>query len=155
KDAITCQLADTLEDARQRVQAMAIGESGCVTLAWAADSLAEAIKYRSVRKFDPEPLRPLLAQMFLRAMLQLRQTCVCDEQAAKGLDDKEESRRIEFARRHGRSAEKGDIFKGPDEYGLRRAIVDLNRVAFENAEEVDHQRWHGELDAVAMADNLN
>jgi hypothetical protein len=155
KDAITCQLADALEDARKRVQAMATDENAFVTLAWAADSLAEAIKYRSVRKFDPEPLRPLLAQMFLRATLQLRQACVCDEAATKGLDEKEESRRIDWARRQGRSAERTDIFKGPEEYGVRRAIVDLNRVAFENAEDVDHQRWHAELDAIAAADNLN
>src|SRR5262245_39628991 len=126
KDAITCQLVDVLDEARKRVQAMATEESSFVTLAWSADSLVEAIKYRDVRTFDPEPLRPLMAQLFLRATLQLRQASVCDEAAAKGLDEKEESRRIEWNRKHGKSAERGDIFKGPEEYGLRRAVVDLN-----------------------------
>jgi hypothetical protein len=155
KDAITCQLGDALGNARRRVQALAVTQTGFVTLAWAADSLAEAITYRDVRKFDPEPLRPLLAQLFLKATLQLHQACVCDEAAAKGIDDKEYSRRLDLRERQGRSKERTAVFTGPDEYGVRRAISDLNRVAFENANDVDHARWDAELDEVAAADNLN
>jgi hypothetical protein len=83
KDAARCQLADALEDARRRLQAMAVEDSGFVPLALAADNLAETIRYGSVRQVDPEPLRPLLAQLFLRATLQARGACTCDRAAAK------------------------------------------------------------------------
>jgi hypothetical protein len=107
-DAATCLLADALEDAQKRLQALAVGVGAVVPLAWAIDSLAEVIRYGSVRKFDPEPLRPLLAQLFLRATLQLRQACLCDEAAARGIADAEESTR---RRTHG--GRKDRVFRGP------------------------------------------
>jgi hypothetical protein len=149
-DAATCSLSDALEDAQKRLQAMALDVSAVVPLAWTIDSLAEVIRYGSVRKFDPEPLRPLLAQLFLRATLQLQQECLCDEAAAKGIGDREEN-----ARRSKHGDRKDRIFKGPEEVGVRRALLILDRVAGEMAEHVDAARWHAELDAVAAADNLN
>jgi hypothetical protein len=83
KDAARCQLADALEDARRRLQALAVEDSAFGPLAGAAESLAETIRYGSVRRVDPEPLRPLLAQLFLRATLLVRQACLCDRAAAK------------------------------------------------------------------------
>src|SRR5262249_26015897 len=67
QEAARCRLADALEDARARLQAMAVEDSGFVPLARAAATLAETIRYGSVRRGDPEPLGPLLAQLFLRA----------------------------------------------------------------------------------------
>jgi hypothetical protein len=86
KDAIRCQLTDSLEDARRRVQAIGVQDTGFVPLARAVDGLAESISYKDVRKFDPEPLRPLLGQLFLRACLQLKQACVCDRAGAKEVE---------------------------------------------------------------------
>ena len=83
KEAADCELADALEDARRRLQAMAVEDSGFVPLAKATGSLAEVIRYGSVRRVDPNPLRPLLAQLFLRATLQIRQACLCDRACAK------------------------------------------------------------------------
>jgi hypothetical protein len=122
KDAIRCQLADGLEDARRRLQAIGVEDSGFVPLARAVDDLAESISYKDVRKFDPEPLRPLLGQLFLRACLQLKQACVCDRAAAKEVE---------------------------------RAVLALDRVTGENADEVDGKRWDRELGSVAAADDLN
>jgi hypothetical protein len=82
-DAVLCELADALEDARRRLQAMAVEENGFVQLAGAAQSLAEVISFGSVRDFDPEPLRPLLSQLFLRATLAVRNACLCDETTAR------------------------------------------------------------------------
>jgi hypothetical protein len=82
KDAMECQLADALEDARRRLQAMAVEESGFVQLAGAVDRLAEVVRYGSVRKVDPEPLKPLLSQLFLRATLSIRDACLCDDATA-------------------------------------------------------------------------
>ena len=83
KDAALCQLADALDNARRRLQAMAVEESGFVQLAGAADSLAEVIRYGSVRKIDPEPLKPLLSQLFLRATLSVKDACLCDDTTAR------------------------------------------------------------------------
>jgi hypothetical protein len=83
KDAVECQLADALDNARRRLQAMAVEESGFAQLAGAADSLAEVVRYGSVRKIDPEPLKPLLAQLFLRATLSVKDACLCDDGTAR------------------------------------------------------------------------
>jgi hypothetical protein len=83
KDAMECQLADALDNARKRLQAMAVEETGFVQLAGAVDNLAEVVRYGSVRKVDPEPLKPLLAQLFLRATMSVRDTCLCDNQTAR------------------------------------------------------------------------
>ena len=87
KEAADCQLADALEDARRRLQALAVEDSGFVPLAGAIDQLAEVIRYGSVRKVDPEPLQPVLAQLFLRSTLVVRQACVCDRQAVPDVRD--------------------------------------------------------------------
>ena len=122
KDAIRCQLADALEDARRRLQAIGVEDTGFVPLARAVDELAESISYKDVRMFDPEPLRPLLGQLFLRACLRLKQACVCDRAGAKEVE---------------------------------QALLALDRVTGENADDVDGTRWDRELAEVAAADNLN
>ena len=123
KEAADCQLADALEDARRRLQSMAVLDSAFDVLAKAIDNLAEIVNYGSVRKIDPAPLRPLLAQLFLKATLQVRPACGCDEDTAR---------------------EK-----------VKPAIVVMNRVSMENAEDVDSERWNRELDGIAASDALN
>ena len=81
-DAATCQLAAALEDARQRLQAMAVDATNVTTLAKALDKLEEIIGFGTVRKIDPEPLKPLLAQLFLRATLSVQSACNCDRHSA-------------------------------------------------------------------------
>jgi hypothetical protein len=83
QDAVLCRLADALDDARRRLQAMAVEASGFVALAGASQSLAEVVRYGDVRKVDPGPLTPLLAQLFLRAALSARDACRCDDATAR------------------------------------------------------------------------
>ncbi len=83
KEAVVCELADSLEDARRRLQAMAVEASSFVNLAHAVEELAEVISFGSVRKFDPEPLKPLLSQLFLRATFAVRDACLCDDATAR------------------------------------------------------------------------
>jgi hypothetical protein len=83
REAARCRLANALEDARRRLQAIAVEDCSFVALAKAVPILAELIRYGTVWKVDPEPLRPLLAQLFLKATLQVRQACLCDRKAAR------------------------------------------------------------------------
>jgi Family of unknown function (DUF5682) len=83
KEAVVCELADALEDARRRLQAMAVEANGFVQLAAAVEQLAEVITYGSVRKFDPEPIKPLLSQLFLRGTFAVRDACLCDNATAR------------------------------------------------------------------------
>jgi hypothetical protein len=82
RDAARCHLADALENARQRLQAMAIEDAGFTERARAIDDLAELVRYGSVWEVDAEPLKPLLAQLSLRATLQVQQACLCDRKSA-------------------------------------------------------------------------
>lgn len=83
QDAAMCRLADALEDARRRLQAMAVEASGFTALAGAVHSLAEVVRYGNVRKVDPAPLAPLLSQLFLRAALSAKDACSCDDATAR------------------------------------------------------------------------
>ena len=123
EDAIKCELHNAFEDARSRLQAVAVLESSFDALARAVDSLAETIGCGTVRRFDLAPLRPLLGQLFLKATLLAKQACTCDDPTAK---------------------EK-----------VRPAMAALNRVAMENAADVDADRWQHQLDAIAASDALN
>jgi hypothetical protein len=125
KEAALCELADALENARRRLQAMAVEESGFISLSKAVAELAEVISYGSVRKFDPKPLEPLLGELFLRATLGLKDACRCDDAAAR------DHIRPAILRLH-------DVA----ETGALSHVVDA-------------ERWQGELDRVATLDNLN
>jgi hypothetical protein len=81
KEAAVCVLADAMEDARRRLQAMAVEDSGFIAVAKAIDDLSETISYGDVRKVNPEPLKPLVAQLFLRATISVRAACLCDRQS--------------------------------------------------------------------------
>jgi hypothetical protein len=83
QDAVLCRLPDALADARRRLQAMAVEANGFVELANASHSLAEIVRYGDVRKMDAGPLQPLLAQLFLRAALSVRDACRCDDATAR------------------------------------------------------------------------
>jgi hypothetical protein len=123
EDAIKCELHNAFEDARTRLQAVAVLDASFDALGQAVDSIAETISCGTVRRFDLSPLRPLLGQLFLKATLLAKQSCTCDDATAK---------------------EK-----------VKPAMTALNRVAMENATDVDAERWQRELDAIAASDALN
>lgn len=125
KEAVLCELSDALENARRRLQAMAVEETGFVALSKAIAELSEVISYGSVRKFDPKPLEPLVGQLFLRATLGLKDACRCDDATAR------DQIRPAIVRLH-------DVAE-------TRALGHV----------VDAERWEGELDKVALTDSLN
>ena len=81
--AAECELASALTMALRRVQGLAVEESGFPSAAKGIANLAEVVRYGSVRDVDPAPLRPVLAQLYLRATLLVWGACVCDDDAAK------------------------------------------------------------------------
>ncbi len=81
--AASCELADALSLATHRVQELTVDEAGFPSAAEGIANLAEVIRYGTVRDVDPAPLRPILAQIYLRATLLLFAACVCADDAAK------------------------------------------------------------------------
>jgi len=81
--AASCELVDALAVALRRVQALAVDDGAFCSIAKGATHLADLIRYGNVRDVDPAPLRPILAQLYLRGTLILYGACVCDDDAAK------------------------------------------------------------------------
>jgi hypothetical protein len=81
--AANAELADSVAASLRRVQAMAVEEGGFVSASAGIENLTELIRYGNVRDVDPAPLRPVLSQLYLRAVHLLHGACVCDDDAAK------------------------------------------------------------------------
>jgi hypothetical protein len=80
-----CELHDALPVALKRVQDLAVEEAGFPSAGKGIQDIAELIRYGNVREVDPEPLRPVLAQLYLRACLLLFGAAVCDDKAAPSI----------------------------------------------------------------------
>ncbi|MCC6512232.1 MAG: hypothetical protein IT423_24250 [Pirellulaceae bacterium] len=80
--ACKCGLFDSLELARARLQELATDCTAFVAIAHAANELAMVIRYGDVRRFDPQPLVPLVDQLFVQGSLALFATANCDNNAA-------------------------------------------------------------------------
>jgi len=83
--AAECSLADALNLALARVQALAVEEAAFPAATSGIFDLATLLRYGSVRAVDPAPLRPILGQLHLRACLLLFGATVCDDDAARGI----------------------------------------------------------------------
>ena len=81
--ACECGMSGSIELARQTLQRLANDSSEFTALAGAAAELGFVIRYGDVRQFDPEPLKPLLEQLFLEGALGLVGASNCDLAAAK------------------------------------------------------------------------
>ena len=82
RQAVQCDLPDAMGAALTRVQALAVDDADFTAIAGAAIELAHLSRYRDVRRFDPAPLRPLVAQLFLRGALMAPEAARCAEDAA-------------------------------------------------------------------------
>lgn len=78
-----CDLARCLDRAVVRVQALAVEDAGFKSVAGAVWRLARLIREPDVTGLDVSSLRPLLAQLFLRATLLVDSAARCDDAAAK------------------------------------------------------------------------
>ena len=82
-DACQCGLMKAMEHARRRLQELASQSTEFVAVANAANQLGMTVRYGDVRRFDPQPLIPLIADLFVQGALALMATANCDNEAAK------------------------------------------------------------------------
>lgn len=81
-DACQCGMMKSMEAARQRLQEVSATSSDMIAIAHAAHVLGLIIRYGDVRKFDPEPLFPLVEELFVQGALSLHAAAGCDNEAA-------------------------------------------------------------------------
>lgn len=82
KLACECDLAEIFDNALAILQSLLVESADFKDAAFAARELSVLIMYGSLRKFDLEPLKPILQQLFLRASLLLTDAATCDDKAA-------------------------------------------------------------------------
>lgn len=81
-DACQCGMMMSMEAARQRLQELSAASSDMIAIAHAAHVLGLIIRYGDVRKFDPQPLFPLVEELFVQSALSLHAAAGCDNEAA-------------------------------------------------------------------------
>lgn len=85
RDACLCGMMKAMEAARARLQALSAEASDVTAIAHAAHLLGLIVRYGDVRKFDPEPLLPLVEELFVGGALALHAAAACDNDAAAKL----------------------------------------------------------------------
>jgi hypothetical protein len=82
-DACECNLTILFENAVNVLQSLLVDSDDFRETARAAGKLSALIQYGDIRRFNLEPLKPVLQQLFLRASLLLVPASGCDVRAAK------------------------------------------------------------------------
>lgn len=82
RDACQCGMMKSMDAARGRLQELSAGSSDMAAIAHAAHVLGLIVRYGDVRKFDPEPLLPLVEELFVQGALALHAAAGCDNDAA-------------------------------------------------------------------------
>lgn len=82
---VRCNLAASVDDARRKVQALAVSDGSFVSVAKALYRLTHTARYKDVSEVDVTPLKPLVAQLFLRALLLVGPATRCDDDASVGV----------------------------------------------------------------------
>ena len=82
QDAFLCGMPAAASHALTVLQSLSVDSAALTEVASTADRLSLVVRYGDLRKFDPEPVIPLIEQLFLRATLTLEDACNCDTKAA-------------------------------------------------------------------------
>ena len=69
RDACQCAMMGSMELARRRLQELSTETSAFPEIAHAAFQLGQVVSYGDVRQFDPEPLLPLIEELFVEGAL--------------------------------------------------------------------------------------
>ncbi len=82
QDAFLCGMPEAITHALSVLQGLSVDAAALTEIAATAEKLSLVARYGDLRQFDPEPLIPLIGQLFLRALLTLEDACNCDAKAA-------------------------------------------------------------------------
>lgn len=82
QDAFLCGMPNAASYALSVLQRLAVDTAAITEISKTTQNLSYVIRYGDLRKFDPEPIIPLLEQLYLRACLTLEDACNCDDKAA-------------------------------------------------------------------------
>jgi hypothetical protein len=82
RQSCECRLTHVFDNALSALQALLVESNGFKETAYATHELATLIQYGDLRRFNLEPLIPLLQQLFLRSSLLLTGASSCDDKAA-------------------------------------------------------------------------
>ncbi len=80
--ALLCGLPDCIKTAAYAVQKMAADCASPADEGRTIGSLSATVRYGNIRKLDPEPIIPLIKQLYLKFCLQLYSASICDTNAA-------------------------------------------------------------------------
>lgn len=78
QDAFLCGMPAAASHAITVLQSLSVDSAALTEVASTADRLSLVARYGDLRKFDPQPVIPLIEQLFLRANLTLEDACNCD-----------------------------------------------------------------------------
>jgi hypothetical protein len=87
RDACECNLTKMFENAINTLQGLLVDADDFKETARAARELSVLIQYGDIRRFNLEPLKAVLQQLFLRASLLLTPASNCDNKAAKEIGE--------------------------------------------------------------------
>ena len=82
QDAFLCGMPSAAAHALAVLQSLSVDSAALTEVAATADRLSLVVRYGDLRRFDPQPVIPLIEQLFLRAKLTLEEACNCDAKAA-------------------------------------------------------------------------
>lgn len=149
RKACEAGMLEFMEEARRALQMKAVDSGDFIELSRAARELSVVISYGDIRNFSPEPLIPLLSQLFLRASLMLVDAANCNNDAAKrileAMDDMniiatQEYKNVDdelWHRRLSELADRDDRNPGLSGYAcgilIEKNLIDNNRLSAEVA----------------------
>lgn len=82
QDAFLCGMPAAAAHALTALQSLSVDSAALTEIASTAERLSLVVRYGDLRKFDSQPVIPLIEQLFLRAKLILEDACNCDAKAA-------------------------------------------------------------------------
>ena len=83
--ACQCAMMPSMELARQKLQELATESSAFVSVAFAASELSLIVRFGDVRRYDAQPLLPLIEELYVQGSLALLDASNCDNAAAKNV----------------------------------------------------------------------
>lgn len=82
QDAFLCGMPAAADHSLSILQGLSVDAAAISDVAETATRLSLVVRYGDLRRFDRNPVIPLVKQLYLRACLTLTDACVCDVQAA-------------------------------------------------------------------------